>query len=57
MTDIGYASSPMVYFAACKLDIDAGANITASHNPKQYNGVKLVAKMLIPFAAMKYRKF
>lgn len=42
--DIGYASSPMVYFATCKLDIDAGANITASHNPKQYNGVKLVAK-------------
>lgn len=44
VTDIGYASSPMVYYAACKLDIDAGANITASHNPKQYNGVKLVAK-------------
>lgn len=44
VTDIGYTSSPMVYFALCKYDFDAGANITASHNPKEYNGVKLAAK-------------
>lgn len=42
--DIGYATSPMVYYASCVLDVDGGANITASHNPKQYNGVKLVAR-------------
>lgn len=40
----GHASSPMIYFASCAWDVDAGVNITASHNPKQYNGVKLVAK-------------
>lgn len=39
-----YCTSPMIYFASCKYDIDGGVNITASHNPKQYNGVKLVAK-------------
>lgn len=42
--NIGQASSPMVYYASCKYDVDAGANITASHNPKEYNGVKLVSK-------------
>lgn len=44
VTNIGYASSPMVYFASCKYDFDAGANITASHNPKEYNGIKLVSR-------------
>lgn len=44
VTNIDLATSPMVYFASCKYDFDGGANITASHNPKQYNGVKLVAK-------------
>lgn len=40
----GHASSPMIYFATCIYDVDGGVNITASHNPKEYNGVKLVAK-------------
>lgn len=45
VTSAGLASSPMIYFAMCKYDeYDVGANITASHNPKEYNGLKLVAK-------------
>lgn len=40
----GYASSPMIYFASCIYEVDAGINITASHNPKEYNGVKLVSR-------------
>lgn len=45
VTSAGFASSPMIYFAMCKYDeFDAGVNITASHNPKEYNGAKLVAK-------------
>lgn len=44
VTDIGMSPSPFVYFATCKYHFDGGANITASHNPKQYNGVKLVGK-------------
>lgn len=39
-TDVGLATSPMTYFAACNYDFDASASITASHNPKEYNGVK-----------------
>lgn len=44
VTSAGYASSPMIYYATCKYDFDGGVNITASHNPKEYNGIKLVAK-------------
>lgn len=45
VTSIGHATSPLVYFATCYYDdFDGGVNITASHNPKEYNGVKLVAK-------------
>ena len=44
VTDIGLAISPMVYWASCAMDFDAATNITASHNPKQYNGIKIVSK-------------
>lgn len=45
VTSIGHATSPLVYFATCYYDeFDGGVNITASHNPKDYNGIKLVAK-------------
>lgn len=42
--NIGLVPTPMLYFAVCKLNLDGGACITASHNPKEYNGIKLVAK-------------
>lgn len=44
VTDIGLATSPMLYFASCFYDLDAATNITASHNPKEYNGFKFVGK-------------
>jgi len=34
-------TTPMVYFSLFNLDIDGGVMITASHNPSEYNGVKL----------------
>jgi phosphomannomutase len=40
VTDIGLCSTDVVYFAAGKLDAPA-AMFTASHNPAQYNGIKL----------------
>ncbi|MBT3865027.1 phosphomannomutase/phosphoglucomutase [Candidatus Peregrinibacteria bacterium] len=45
VTDIGLAPSPMIYFASCceALAFDSATNITASHNPKEYNGIKTVA--------------
>lgn len=45
VTDIGLASSPLLYYATCKLGMDGGINITASHNPKEYNGIKVVGEM------------
>jgi phosphomannomutase/phosphoglucomutase len=42
--DIGLVTSPMMYYAVCKYKYDGGANITASHNPKEYNGIKIVEK-------------
>jgi len=43
--DIGHATSPMLYWATCFLKTDGGTNITASHNSKEYNGIKLVGPM------------
>lgn len=44
VTDIGASISPMIYWASCAMPFDSATNITASHNPKEYNGVKTVAK-------------
>jgi phosphomannomutase len=40
--DVGMVGTEMLYFAVGKRDLDGGAMITASHNPKSYTGVKLV---------------
>lgn len=42
--DCGISTSPLIYYAVCKFNIDSGVNITASHNPKEYNGIKIVGK-------------
>ncbi len=42
--NVGLATSPMIYFASCFYDIDSAVNITASHNPKYDNGLKIVLK-------------
>jgi len=44
VTNIGEVTSPMMYYAVCKYNFDGGVTITASHNPKEYNGVKIVSK-------------
>jgi phosphomannomutase/phosphoglucomutase len=41
VTDVGIVGTPVLYYSIWKLNIDAGAMITASHNPSQYNGIKL----------------
>jgi len=40
--DIGMTTTDMVYFAVPHFHLSGGAMVTASHNPKQYNGFKLV---------------
>ncbi len=42
VTRIGLGPSPMLYFATHTLPTDAGIMITGSHNPPEYNGIKLV---------------
>jgi phosphomannomutase/phosphoglucomutase len=39
--DIGMVSTPMLYFSLYNLDVGGGVMITASHNPGEYNGIKL----------------
>lgn len=39
--DVGIMATPTLYFSIWKLQTDAGAMITASHNPPEYNGIKL----------------
>ena len=46
--NIGLATTPMVYFATVYLKADASVQITASHNPKEYNGMKISRSMAIP---------
>ncbi|OGS81483.1 MAG: phosphoglucomutase [Gallionellales bacterium GWA2_59_43] len=40
--DVGRVATPMVYFAAFQLKTDCGVMITGSHNPPDYNGLKMV---------------
>src|SRR4030095_7527531 len=40
VVDIGLASTPMNYFAICQLHGAGGVQVTASHNPAAYNGLK-----------------
>ena len=42
VTNLGVCPSPMLYFAACQEEFDCGVNVTASHNPFEYNGFKVV---------------
>lgn len=43
--DIGMVSTPSFYFAVSHYGYECGLQITASHNPKEYNGVKFVKKV------------
>jgi phosphomannomutase/phosphoglucomutase len=40
--DVGRVATPMVYYAAFQLKTDCGVMITGSHNPPDYNGLKMV---------------
>lgn len=48
--DLGLTATEMVYFAVADGDFDAGAAITASHNPPQYTGAKLVRRGAVPLS-------
>ena len=48
--DIGQCGTEMIYFATAHLGLDGGIMITASHNPKEYNGMKFVRKGARPIS-------
>ena len=50
VVDYGMLGTDMLYFAVCRDGLDGGAQVTASHNPKQYNGMKLVRREAFPLS-------
>jgi phosphomannomutase len=46
--DLGLVGTEMVYFAVGELGLDGGIAVTASHNPKQYTGMKIVRHGALP---------
>jgi len=48
--DYGMLGTDMLYFAVVHDELEGGAQITASHNPKQYNGVKMVRAGALPLS-------
>ena len=48
--DYGMMGTDMLYFAVVRDGLGGGAQVTASHNPKQYNGVKMVRAGALPLS-------
>src|SRR3954463_945890 len=50
VVDYGMIATDMLYFAVARDQHEGGVQITASHNPKQYNGMKMVRKEAFPLS-------
>lgn len=50
IVDLDLAGTEEIYFASSHLDVDGGVIVTASHNPADYNGMKLVRKGGVPIS-------
>jgi phosphomannomutase len=46
--DLGMVGTEMLYFAVGELELDGGIAVTASHNPKEYTGMKIVRAGALP---------
>jgi phosphomannomutase len=46
--ELGLVGTEMLYFAVGSLDLDGGIAVTASHNPKEYTGMKIVGRGALP---------
>lgn len=51
VVDIGQCGTEMIYFTTAHLGLDGGIMVTASHNPKDYNGMKIVQKGARPVSS------
>jgi phosphomannomutase len=50
VVDYGMIATDMLYFAVARDGHDGGVQVTASHNPKQYNGMKMVRQEAFPLS-------
>jgi phosphomannomutase len=50
VVDYGMMATDMMYFAVARDGHDGGVQITASHNPKEYNGIKMVRREAFPLS-------
>ncbi len=50
VVEYGLAATDMLYFGVVRDELDGGAQITASHNPREYNGIKLVRQEAFPLS-------
>jgi phosphomannomutase len=48
VVDLGMVGTEMLYFAVGELDLEGGIMVTASHNPKDYTGMKIVRRGALP---------
>jgi phosphomannomutase len=48
VVDVGMVGTEMLYFAVGELGLDGGIAVTASHNPKEYTGMKIVRRGALP---------
>jgi len=48
VVDIGMVGTEMLYFAVGELGLDGGVCVTASHNPKEFTGMKIVRRGALP---------
>lgn len=55
--DIGTVTSPILYYATSLLKDDGGIMITASHNPKKYNGIKMLDSNGLMISGNEIKKF
>ncbi len=50
VVDVGLVTTPMMYFSVWNYGYEGGLMVSASHNPPQYNGVKMVAEGGMPIS-------
>ena len=50
VVDFGMMATDMLYFAVASEGLEGGGQITASHNPGEYNGIKLVRREALPLS-------
>jgi phosphomannomutase len=48
VSDLGLVGTEMLYFGVGELDLDGGIAVTASHNPREYTGTKIVRRGALP---------